>query len=199
MFDRYLPLIKALHVNWLSRRHQFSPIPDSNVSARMASSTCIILKLLLLCDNDYWDSSVLDSIWNTACDEVWQNMIPEYRICDIIPFFGGDTHHKTALCILDIHQCFVSSSTRSFISIFYLFRLTECLCTPFDIFLGGTFSISQNYCMWCGQGSFGDFAFIILLHLNHNRYYMLSENQLIAATLVLGFPNRIIIRLIVYY
>ena len=43
MFESYFPLINALHVDWLSRRHQFSSIPASAAAAWMVSPTCIIL------------------------------------------------------------------------------------------------------------------------------------------------------------
>ena len=43
MFARYFLWTKALHVDWLSRRHQFSSIPDSSASARMLSPTYIKL------------------------------------------------------------------------------------------------------------------------------------------------------------
>ena len=41
MFDRYLPLTKALHVEWISRRNQFSPIPAFEASSRMVSPTSL--------------------------------------------------------------------------------------------------------------------------------------------------------------
>ena len=43
MFERYFPLINTLHVDWLSRRHQFSSITASAAAARMVSPTCIML------------------------------------------------------------------------------------------------------------------------------------------------------------
>ena len=43
IFERYFTLMNALHVNWLSRRHQFSSIPASAAAARMVSPTCIML------------------------------------------------------------------------------------------------------------------------------------------------------------
>ena len=51
MFDRYLPLMKSLQVDWLLRRHQFSSIPDSAAESRMLSLTCIMLALRFFCGN----------------------------------------------------------------------------------------------------------------------------------------------------
>ena len=68
MFDRYFPLMTAFHVDWLSRRHQFSSILASDVSASLVSPTRNMLALQLLCDNDSWDSSVVAYICKTACD-----------------------------------------------------------------------------------------------------------------------------------
>ena len=42
-FERYFPLINALHVDWLSRRHQFSSIPAYAAAARVVFPTCIML------------------------------------------------------------------------------------------------------------------------------------------------------------
>ena len=53
MFDRYLTLMKALHVDWLSRRHPFSSMLSHAASARIISTTRIILSLRLLCDKSY--------------------------------------------------------------------------------------------------------------------------------------------------
>ena len=52
------PLMNALHVDWLSRRHKFSSIPASVAADRMVSPTCIILAspflTLLFIDSVYW-------------------------------------------------------------------------------------------------------------------------------------------------
>ena len=74
IFDRYLPLMKVLHVDWLSRRHQFYSIPDSSGASRILSPTQIMLVLRLLCENSSWYSSVLDCICKNSCDEVLHNM-----------------------------------------------------------------------------------------------------------------------------
>ena len=79
VFDKYLPLMKALHVDLLSRRHQFSSITDSDATARMVSFTCITLVLPLLCDNAYLILSVILSVCKNSCDEVWQNTSPRDR------------------------------------------------------------------------------------------------------------------------
>ena len=60
IFERYFPLINALHVDWFSRRHQFSSILASSAAARMVLPTCnmlasTFLKLLLI-DSVCWAS-----------------------------------------------------------------------------------------------------------------------------------------------
>ena len=70
MFDRYFSLMKVLHVDLLTIRHQFSPIPDSAAAARIVSPTRIMLVLPLLLDNAYFTLSVTGSVCKTSCDEV---------------------------------------------------------------------------------------------------------------------------------
>ena len=77
MFDRYLLLMKELNVDWLLRSHKFSSLlASAAASSRMVYPTHIMSVLHLLYDNTSWDFSVIVSIWNTSCDEVWQNMSP---------------------------------------------------------------------------------------------------------------------------
>ena len=76
MFNRYLLLIKALHINWLSTRHPFSSILASGDADKMVSPTRIMLSLRLFCGHYSWYYYTLDSIRKTACDEVWHNMSP---------------------------------------------------------------------------------------------------------------------------
>ena len=60
IFERYSPLINALHVDYLSIRQQFSSILASAAAARMVSPTCIILAssflTMLLIDCFFQDS-----------------------------------------------------------------------------------------------------------------------------------------------
>ena len=60
----------ALHLNWLSRRHQFSSIPASTAEVSMVSPTCIMLALPFL------KLFLISSVCVTSCVEVWQNMRP---------------------------------------------------------------------------------------------------------------------------
>ena len=76
IFGRYFPLMMALNVYWLSRRHKFSSIPDSAAESSMTSPTHIKLALCFLCQNAYLISSVIGYVCKTSCDEVWQNMSP---------------------------------------------------------------------------------------------------------------------------
>ena len=48
IFERYFPLMNALLVDWLSRRHHFSSILASAAAARMVLPTLMMLALPLL-------------------------------------------------------------------------------------------------------------------------------------------------------
>ena len=76
-------------------------------------------------------------------DFMWWGLIENNsRIWEIIPFFGGDSHHDNTWCILNINQCFLfSSSIRRLVTRFYLFHITEYLCILFEIFLCGAFNV----------------------------------------------------------
>ena len=95
IFDRYLTLMKLLQVNWLLSRHKISSIPDYAPSSRMVSPTHIMLELRLLCENYFWDSSVLAYICNNVCDEVWYNMRPEG---------GRSSHSLVGMSIMRLHD-----------------------------------------------------------------------------------------------
>ena len=68
--------MKVFHVDWLSRRHQFSSIPYYPAADRTVSPTRIMLLVCLLCKNNYCTLSVMGYIWKTSCDESWKNMSP---------------------------------------------------------------------------------------------------------------------------
>ena len=70
MFDRFLPLMKAFHFDWLSISHQFSSIMDSSEATRIVSPTRITLDSTLLCENDSLILSVPGSFCKTSCDEI---------------------------------------------------------------------------------------------------------------------------------
>ena len=94
MFDRYFPLMKALHVDLLSRRHQFSSSTDSVSAARMVSPTRIMLVFPLLCNNASLVLSVTGSFYKTYSDEVWHN---------IIPGDGRSSHSSVGITIMILH------------------------------------------------------------------------------------------------
>ena len=99
MFDRYFPLMKALHVDLLSRRHQFSSFTDSVSAARMVSPTRIMLVFPLLCNNASLVLSVTGSFYKTYFDEVWHN---------IIPGDGRSSHSSVGIPIMRLHDLFLN-------------------------------------------------------------------------------------------
>ena len=139
MFDRYLPLMKALNVDWFTRSHQFSPIPASAASARMVSPTRIILALSLLSKNTSRNLSVMGSIWKAFCDEVWKNMSPGYVRSSyssvgipIMRLYDSSSTFTNVFVIL-LHQ-----GSCSHIS---LINLNECFWILYDIFLWREFNV----------------------------------------------------------
>ena len=66
--------MKALHVDLLSRRHQFSSIPAYAAEVRMLFTICNILKFPLLCKNTSLVLLITVSVCKTSCDEVRHNM-----------------------------------------------------------------------------------------------------------------------------
>ena len=70
MFYRCFPLMDVFHVDWLSRRHQFSLIMVFAAADRMVSPTCIMLPL------SFFILLLIGSVCNNSCVEVFQNIIP---------------------------------------------------------------------------------------------------------------------------
>ena len=89
MFESYFPLINAFHVNWLSRRHQFSSIPASAAASRMVSPTCIMLASTFL------TLLLIDWFCRASWVEVWQNM----RSVD-----GSSPHSSVGDPIMRLHD-----------------------------------------------------------------------------------------------
>ena len=75
---------------------------------------------------------MIGSIFNTSCDEVWQNMSPGY---------GESSHYLVGIPIMRLHDASLTftnvffSSVRGFAPIFFLIRFSECLCILFEFFL----------------------------------------------------------------
>ena len=134
VFERYFPLMNALHVDWLSRRHKFSLIPFSTAAARMVSPTLIILKL------PFFILLLIGSVCGTSCVDGWQKTRPVY--CGFAPFLCGVSHHETARSVFEFHQCFLVSSTRGIVGRFLLFNLPECLFILFEIGLSCSITVS---------------------------------------------------------
>ena len=141
VFGRYLPLMKAFTFNLLSRRHQLSSITDSDATSSMIYPTCIMLALILLCENDSWHLHLLDSIWNTTYDEVWQNRSSVDEI---------SSHSLVGMVVMRLHDA--SSTFNNFVSppppSNFLFQYFPFFCFPgcfwifFEIILGGSFDLS---------------------------------------------------------
>ena len=106
MFDKYFLMVKSLHVDWFLRRHQFSSITDSAASASVVSPTHIMLVLHFLHENNHWDLSIMGSIFNTYCDDVWKKMSP---------VDGGLSHFLVEIPIMRLHD---ASSTLT--NVFFL-------------------------------------------------------------------------------
>ena len=172
MFDIYVSLMKALHVDWLSRRQQFSSMTASAAAARMVSTTRILLVLRLLWEKNSWASTVLVSIWRTSCDEVWLSMIPVDGIL---------SHYLVGITIMRLNDA-SSTFTNGFVLL-----LHKEVCYPiipvsyswifmhpiWDLFGWSIHSFSHsdifyhNHCRWWGQGFFGGFVYPLLLRLCH--------------------------------
>ena len=91
IFERYFSVINALHINWLSRRRQFSSILASAAAARMLSPECIMmalpfLALLLIC-----------SVFGISFVEVWHKMRPGD---------GSSPHSLVGGTIMRLHESY---------------------------------------------------------------------------------------------
>ena len=89
IFERYFLLMNALHVDWLSRRHQFSSIPASAAAARMVLPTCIMMEF------PYLTLLLIGSFYRNSCVEVWQNMRPGV---------GSSPHSLVGYPIMRLHE-----------------------------------------------------------------------------------------------
>ena len=66
-FEMYFLLMKALHVNWLSIRHQFSLITASALASRMVYPMFIMMAL------PFFILLLIGSVGVTSCVEFWNN------------------------------------------------------------------------------------------------------------------------------
>ena len=89
IFENYFRLMNALHVDWLSIRHQLSLILASVVASRMVSLTCIIMVL------PFFILLLIGSVCRKSCVEVFQNMIPGD---------GGSPHSLVGGTIMTLHE-----------------------------------------------------------------------------------------------
>ena len=141
MLDRYLLLMKAFHVDLLSRRHQFSSITASSASVRMVSTTQIMFVLHFLRGSNFWNLSVLGSTWKTSYDEVWKTWVQEMVYNTITqwvwPSWDCMMHHKHSpiFVVLILHQ-------GACLYIFPLLHFFGYICIFFELFLCRLFSVS---------------------------------------------------------
>ena len=176
MFDRYLPLTKVFNVAWLSRRHQFSSIMDSNVAARMVYPTHIMLELHLFQNNTSWNLSVMGYIYKNSCDEVWKNMIPgdgrsPNSLMGMPPMRLHDAYSTftNLFCSAPppgvFYQIFLDSSSWILLPPIWALYVRSIHCFPnSDLFL-------HNNWRWFGQGLFRGFVHPILFYLHHPQFF----------------------------
>ena len=89
IFESYFSLMNVLHVDWLSRRHQFSSITASAEADRMVSPTCIILELPFI------TLVLIVSVCGTSCVEVSHKMRPGY---------GSSPHYSVGAPIMRLYK-----------------------------------------------------------------------------------------------
>ena len=174
MFDRYLPLVKALHVDWLLRRYHFLSIPASDTSSTMVSTTHIMLALHLLCNNTPWALYVMGSICKTSCDVVSQNMSPGY---------GRSSYSLVGMTIMTM--IYSKHSPMFFVILLHQGACSHILLYPSSLMLMhniwdlSVWSIHclphselfpYNNCRWRDQGYFRVFVYPLLFHLNHPQF-----------------------------
>ena len=89
IFERYFLFTNVLHVNWWSKRHQFSSITASAAVVNMVWPTWIILAL------PFFTMLLIVTFCGTSCVEFWQNMRPGY---------GGSPHSSVGYPIMKLHK-----------------------------------------------------------------------------------------------
>ena len=197
----YLAFMKALYVDLFSRRHQFSSILASSAASRMVSPRAIfwccvccprtLLGLYLLgvpsaiilvvrsrktLSQDMGDHPILHWGWPS-----WD-------------FIIHPQHSPT----------FFSFSIRRLVPIFSLLSFPECLCIIFELFLCGAFIfscivtffstiVSGDMVKFYLGGLFILFCFTFVIP----NFTTLYKHKLVVDTLILEFPIRVIIRLVI--
>ena len=89
IFERYFPLMNALHVYWYLRRQQISLILNYATSDRMVSPTCIMLTL------PFFILLLLGTVFRTSYVKVWQS---------ISPVDGGSPDSLVEVSIIRLHK-----------------------------------------------------------------------------------------------
>ena len=155
-------------------------ITDSADADRMLHHTRIILELISPRGNDYWDSSVLAYICKTNCDEVWQNTSPGYGISSNylvgmpIMILNDVSSTFTNVLLLLLHKMFCFQILLVPFSWMLLYPLWYLLGWRTRCFLHKILLI-HNHCRWCVQGSFGNFAFLLFIHLHHPHIFHVDQ------------------------
>ena len=97
-------------------------ITTSSASTMMVYHTRNVLAMQLLCENNFWDSSVLSFIYKYSCNEVWNNMSLGY---------GLSSHSSVGIHIMRLHDSYLTFTNvwslprPSDVYIFFLFCLPE--------------------------------------------------------------------------
>ena len=170
MFDRCFPFMKALHVDWMCRKCQFSLISDSAVKVRMISPTHITLALHLLHESASLISSVIRYIRKAYFDEVWQNMSPgDGRLSHSLVGSPIMILYDASLTFTNFFSPPSGGLLQNFIALFFWMLLHNIWVLSLEITHCSPHSVLflHNYCRWCGQAFSWVSDYRILFHLHH--------------------------------
>ena len=128
----------------------------------------------------------------------------------MIPGYGRSSHSSLGVPSMRLHYAFSTftiffySAIRGLVPIFTLLFLPECFCILFEIFLCRAFIVTciVNILSTIISGDVikvsSGFLFILFcFNFIIPSFSMMCEHKLVADTLILGFPIRVIIRLVI--
>ena len=185
----------------------------------------LIFNKSLIFINTGWCCSIQDGIYHTLyvgisfvvrenffefiCDEFhiqdflwWCMEEHNIRRWDIISFSGGDAHHNTTLCILNIHHFLFSSSIRRLVPLIFLVSYSRMLLNPiWDSFVWIIHCFPHSNLLPTTIADnvvkvYSFFWFILFCFTwTIPGFPALGEHKSVSNNLSYGFPIRIIIRL----